>query len=191
MKKWLKGFFEPQIGRGRRLYRWAQYPTVNKDIIEDERKDYLAHPNKYDLRLLEIDARRALEKGMYDGDLDLAMSGAKLYLVTGKGYKKSGYIIDKLEKTKHSAAKKKKLSRADYSRVNALVGELSDREKGSDLEKSVLAIIASVGIIGGLFLLEPIVNGNIVNSSGISSRSIFGIISFIVGVFGLYLLFRK
>ncbi len=73
-----------------------------------------------------------------------------------------------------------------YERIGG--GKSASKVRG--LEKTASALVAVLGIVVGLFLLVPKINGNIVGVVS-SSQNGWGIVILLAGIVGAYLFFRK
>jgi hypothetical protein len=98
---------------------------------------------------------------------------------TGTGYNQIGY--DKKKDNGYDTKTEKIINSTGLENV----AETENSEKAAE------AVLAVVGILGGLYTLSPNLTGNAVSDMGLTTTNIFGAIILILGLIGLYLLFRK
>ena len=135
-----------------------------------------------------IDAGRAREllvEGAKRGDVHLALTGAFLYERLGKGDKP--YIKQKLMEAAEKCAKENRLYDEDRNNIERFIKRHSKQGK---LEQTIEATVAIVGILGGLFLLSPVLTGNAINSLNNTFSNVGGSIVLILGIIAGFLALR-
>ncbi|MEK6895373.1 MAG: hypothetical protein AABX48_02540 [Nanoarchaeota archaeon] len=131
-------------------------------------------------------SRQALNDASKSGNIEQALQGAYSYKEIGKGGKP--FVKNKLLDALSKGMSNRMVSREDIINVEKFLKQ--NPTKPNTLEKTASGAAMVLGIVGGLFLLAPTINGNVVGFDS-SPRGIWGIIVFSIGFLGAYLFFRE